>query len=88
MTPSNAHGFPFVDEKQEDTAGSNFISSIFNGNRGGATVVGPIPFAWRAANAPPHIWAQPLDNQLVGSTSRDIDPASSDTGCASGALAI
>jgi hypothetical protein len=24
MTPSNAHGFPFVDEKQEDTVGEQF----------------------------------------------------------------
>jgi hypothetical protein len=60
----------------------------FNLDRGGAAVAGPVPFAWRAANAPPHNWAQPSGNQPVSSTSRDIDPASSDTACASGALAI
>ena len=54
----------------------------------GDAVVGPAPFAWRAANATRHNWARPSGNQPVSSTSRDIDPASSGAGCASGASAI
>ena len=45
------------------------------GKVSGAAVVGPAPFAWRAANAPRHNWARPSGNQPVSSTSRDIGPA-------------